>query len=453
MKTRSSVYLALSVILVTWGAVQTASAADLTSTTTETRRESGSKIPIGQSDAEVAGQEAIGAEVFGREGGYVHLFLLLEAQYTDNLYYTDSGEVSDYILSAAPGFWLAVPSNREQLVKLKTSPTSPGGLQMDRLKAESVRRVQSYLLFSPEFVNYTHEKDHNHVAYHADAWIQYNLDAGISLDLLDQFNNRHEINNNVGQRIDEYHDNLASFIVSYEPSEKLRLRMDYANYWLDFDDDANTFRDRTDNGVAAYLFYRFQPRTSVFAQYGFTDIRYGENSVFDSEVHSYYAGLDWDITGKSRGRVKAGYTKKDFDRKTFGSEEGFSVKLQTQHNFTPKQAATLGVYRNFTESTTEEAFAVLTTGVDFSFLHRINTKWSASLNALVYRDEYQGDFMVEGLRGEREDETFRIGPALSFEPRDWGKVRLDYYYSYRDSNFDVFDLENNTVSVSLEFAL
>jgi hypothetical protein len=414
------------------------------------RQPQASQFPTGQVEEESV---PIGAEVFGREGGYLHPFLFAEGKYTDNLYYTNTNEQEDFITSIAPGIWLAVPANREKLLQLHTSPTSPGGLQVSRMKPQSNRRMQTYFMYTPSFVFYSDNPDQNHVDHKAEGLFQYNFDMGLSLDVMDQFNRRYETNNNAEERFDKYYDNIASLLLSYKPSEKFRFRVDLTNYWLDYDDSRNDFRDRMDNSAAVYVFYQFRPKTSVFAQYEYADIEYDENDMFNSQEHRYYLGAEWDITADSRGRIKGGYIKKEFDDSALGEEDGFSAELQMLHSFNPKRHATLTAYRRYTESSIDTAFAVLTTGVDFALMQRFTPKWSATLNALYYKDDFQGEFSVGGVTREREDETFRIGPALIFEPKDWMKVNLAYYFSRRDSNFDVFDFENNTVSLSIELAL
>jgi len=422
------------------------------------------EVPGGQSgsgdvQAEIpSGQEApegreIGAEVFGREGGYIHPFLFLEGKYTDNLYYTHTDEEDDFITSVAPGFWIAVPGNREKLLEARTTPTSVSGLQVSRMKPQSNRRMQAYFLYSPEVVYYSDNSEHDHISHRAEAMFQYNFDMGLSVDVMDLFNDQYQINNNATRRLDEYYDNLANIMLTYDPSDKFRFRLDYSNYWLDYDENVNDFRDRTDNSVSLYAFYQLQPKTSVFAEYAFADIRYDTNDLFDSEEFRYYVGLDWDVTAKSRGRVKLGYMEKDFDSDRFSDESGFSAELQAQHTFTPKRSATLTAYHRYTESSVVESYAVLTTGVDFSLMQRFTDKWSATVNALWYRDEFEGDYTVGDEIGEREDDTFRIGPALIYEPRDWLQADLGYYYSNRDSDFERFDFENNTLYFSVEIAL
>ena len=145
--------------------------------------------------------------------------------------------------------------------------------------------------------------------------------------------------------------------------------------------------------------------------------------------------------------------KKKFDDSQLGDEDGFSAELQMQHSFNPKRSASLTAFRRYTEPSVETAYSVMTTGVNFSLMQRFTPKWSTTLNAMYYQDDYQGEETIGGRTAEREDDTYRVGPSLVFEPRDWMKVDLGYYFSKRDSNFDVYEFENNTVYLSLEFAL
>ena len=162
------------------------------------------------------------------------------------------------------------------------------------------------------------------------------------------------------------------------------------------------------------------------------------------------------VTAEGRFQFKAGYINKKFDNSEFGETDTFSVEAQIQHNFNPKRAISVNAYRSFRESSIDiedAAYTVLTTGIDLALLQRFNTLWSGKLNAFYYRDEFEGAYTVDGQTREREDDTFRIGPALIYAPREWANFELGYYYSQRDSNFDIYDFENNTVFFGAEFPL
>ncbi|MFH0726901.1 MAG: outer membrane beta-barrel protein [Pseudomonadota bacterium] len=414
------------------------------------------QLPVGQVKTEVlptGGQT--GAEVFGNKGGFFHPFLLVEEEYTDNLYNTESGREDDYITTFSPGIWLAFPSNREKLLEMGTSNTSPGGLKVSRVKPDAARRFQSYLLYAPEFVYYETHSDHDSVNHKAEGQLQYNFNMGLSLDAVDQFNSRSEVNDNgVSRRLDEYQDNLFNFLAEYDSSEKFRFRFDYSNYALDYKDEINDFRNRVDNSFAAYIFYKFKAKTSLFAEYEFADIKY--DTDFDSNSSTedrYYAGLDWEVTAKTKGRVKLGYIEKVFDAAGVDEQSAFSMEVQGQHNFTPKRALRVTGFRKFNESIMISSFASLSTGTALALLQRFTEKWSGTLNGSFTRDEYKGLFVIRGAVDERADDIFSVAPALRYKFRDWMFFDLAYVYSQRDSNFTLFDYESNTVFLRVNVSM
>ena len=416
---------------------------------------SDAQIPVGQTKKEVLPAEGrIGSEIFGKKGGFIHPFLLLEERYTDNLYLTESGKEEEFITTISPGIWLALPSNREKLLAMGTTSTSPGGLKVSRVKPEATRRYQSYLLYAPEFVYYANNSKHDSVNHKAEGLFQYNFNMGLSLDFMDQFNIRNEVNDNgITRRVDEYQDNLFNFLAVYDPSEKFRFRFDYSNYNLDYKDEINDYRNRTDDSFAAYVFYKFKPKTSVFVEYEFADIKYDTDLESDSTENRYYGGLEWDVTAKTNGRVKLGYIKKDFDAPRVEAQDAFSVEIQAQHNFTPKRAVKVIGFRKFNESSMIYSYDSLSTGISLAWLQRFTEKWSGTLNGTYTRDEYDGVFLFDGVSGERKDDIFSIAPALRYKFRDWLLFDIAYIYSQRDSNFGIFDYTANTIFLRMDVSL
>jgi hypothetical protein len=413
--------------------------------------------PLGQEERAFPGgqeEEGIGAEIFGEKGGNVHPFLLLEEIYTDNLFNTNTNEKEDFITTVSPGLWIALPANREKLLEIGTSNTSPGGLNLSRIKPDTTRRAQGYFLYAPEFVHYSDRSEHNTANHKAEGLFQYNFNMGLSIDVVNQFNSRSEVNDNgISERLDKYQDNLFNFIMVYDPSEKIRFRVDYSNYDLAYDDSINAYRDRNDNSFSAYVFYKIKPKTSVFVEYEFADISYDTNTDSDSVESRYYTGLEWDITAKTRGRIKLGYIDKNFDKSSMDDQDGFSYEIQTQHNFTPKRALQLIGFRRFNESTMVTSTTYLSTGLSAAWLQRFTEKWSGTLSASYSNEEYKGDFTFNGVTGERDDDLFSIAPALRYEFREWMLFDLGYVFTQRDSNFRPFDYNNNTVFFRINISL
>ncbi len=391
-------------------------------------------IPIGMSKNNVPEEGSIPAEeLFGSRGGRFHPFLLLEGIYTDNLFATDSDTKSDFITTAAPGIWLAFPANRAKLLTIDTTTTSPGGLKLSRIKPEATRRYQTYLLYSPEFVNYSGYSKHDHVDHKAEGLFQYNFDSGISFDFIDLFNYKEEIaGNGIIDTLYRHQDNLFDSIVTYEtPSGKLKLKFDYSNYDLNYREQIVSYRDRNDNSFSFSLFYKFWPKTSLFGEYDYSIINYDHGSQDDSVENRYYGGVNWDITAKTRGRLKLGYITKDFDSAGVDDQNGFSIELQAQHNLTAKVALQVNGYRKFNESDMSNASSYLSTGIDLALLQRFSAKWSGTLHASYERDEYNGI--------SRNDDLYSLGPAVRFKPKKYLLFDLGADFYDNNSNINLFD--------------
>jgi hypothetical protein len=404
-------------------------------------------VPVGQSQGEPVSEETgIGADIFGGKGGIFHPFLVVEERWTDNLFLTESNTKSDFVTTIAPGLWLAVPANKEKLLSLQTTTTSVGGLQLSRVKPPATRKYQAYALYSPEWVHYSDHSTHDHWNHNAEALFQYNLNMGLSFDLIDVFNDREDISGNgLTDTLYRYQDNLLDFITTYEPSEKLKLRFDYANYYLDYKEDINRYRDRMDNSVALYAFYQFWAKTALFVQYAYADIDYDERTITDSIENSFYAGVTWEITAKTRGSFKLGYMDKDFDSASVEDQDGFSFELQTQHNLTAKRSVQVNAFRKFNESDFFFASSYYATGINVGIRQKFREKWSATLVAAYERDDYNGV--------NRADDYFSIGPAVRYEPRKWLTFDLAYYWNMRDSNLTFYDYTSNEIFLRATFSM
>ncbi len=411
--------------------------------------------PMGQSEVDLPDEPAvIGADIFGKKGGTLHPFLLFEHQYTDNLYNTNTNEDEDFITTVSPGLWVALPGNREKLLEIGLSTSSPGGLNLSRIKPEGTRRAQGYLLYAPEFVVYSNNSEHNATNHRAEGMFQYNFNMGLSIDLIDQFNQRSEVNDNgIEKGINEYRDNLLDYIMIYDTSEKFRLRFDYSNYDLNYDDTINNYMDRNDNSISAYVFYRVKPKTSVFVEYEFSDISFDTNSDSDSVENRFYVGVEWDATAKTRGRVKVGYIDKDFDSSGVDDQDGFSFEIQSQHNFTPKRALRVTGFRRFNESSMINASTYLTTGISTAWLQRFTEKWSGTLALGFSNDQYREETTFNGITDERDDDLFTFSPAVRYDFRKWMSFDLGYVFARRNSNFSFFEYDNNTLFFRIDLSI
>ena len=82
------------------------------------------------------------------------------------------------------------------------------------------------------------------------------------------------------------------------------VRFDLSNFVVNFRHADMGYRDRTDLTWSGYGYWKFKPKTSAFVEYDFLNVRYDTSDMNDSREHNFYAGLKWDMTAKSKGRIK-----------------------------------------------------------------------------------------------------------------------------------------------------
>lgn len=397
--------------------------------------------------------ECIDGGVFER-CGRVHGFFSVTQMYKSNLYRTADDPEGVWATYLTPGIWAAVPGSCERIIEIVTSSAAPGGMAVNPFYPKTGRKYQSYLLYSPQYEIYYDHSDENMVTHRADAYFRYNTRNKLSIRAIDQFKRSHDSVSSRALTIDDrYKTNLFSTLGTFDLTEKLRLRLDYSNFYLDYDSDENSRADRMDNSWAAYGYFNFTPKTSIFANYEFADIDY-DNNELNSRERRLFAGLRWDVTKKTSGQVKAGFGEKDYDQSGLSDLDTWMAEIQVDHSLTARTDVVLNAYRRYDEAIGElvdkddlkEYFTkgILTHFIGLSLNYDFTTKLHLSLDSTLFYDEYK-DEERRGARKEREDTEFAISPAVKFDFMKWLTFDLAYTYTNRDSNYSQFDYEDHTV--------
>ena len=231
------------------------------------------------------------------------------------------------------------------------------------------------------------------------------------------------------------------------------LRLDYGNYYLDYDEDRNQYRNRTDNTVSAYLFYNLTPKTSVFFQTEYIDINYDEDINSDSEQVNYFIGAQMRASSKLRGRVKVGYGEKDYNDSNIDDRDEWLAEARLDYFFTPKTSMYLRGTRRVLESDAIGTNSVLSYRTQVGYRQRFTPKLRGEM-AFYYADNDYKDDIVAGLQAdEREDEEYGFIIAIGLSPLRWFNVSVGYEYEDRDSNLDDNDYQSNTVFLRMTAAL
>lgn len=403
-------------------------------------------------ESEEAG--AISSDIFGGKGGYIHPSLSITELYSDNVFNDSSNEIDDYATVLSPAIWLAIPGTRQQILEIDSSSVTPGGLDYDIDYSEYSRRFQSYILAAADFLRYSDHSRGDTEDYWVEGFFQYRLARHLTLELIDQFAASHdEWRSGTSTELDEYKNNLFTVRAIFDLSEKIRIRADYANFNVDYDDSRNNDRDRVDNSFSGYVFFKIRPRYSIFAEYEYIDVEYDVAAGRDNESHRFYGGLDWLISAKSNGRLQAGYTTKEFKDPSLEDNNGFVLRGRLNHRFTSKTSLQLAAYRQIRESYVGNLNDMTTDQISARYVQRITNKITANLELSYTKDDYDGLLTIGSETKEREDTFYNAAPSIEYLFRKWLSAEVAYEYTERDSNFTGFDYRTNTFLIRVKATL
>lgn len=357
----------------------------------------------------VSGKEVYALKVDSFE---IRPFISLIERYTDNVFNTRDDVQSDFSTVISPGIEIVFP----------------------RVK----RRYQLDVIYQADFERFNRFTSEDAVSHRVDGRFEIKFPVGLELRVSDRFRRSHDLRGeNISPELNFYNDNFFLASASFPLTDRLKVQLDYYNYFLDYDADRVAFRDRTDNSFAAYLYYQLTPKTWAFVEYEYVIIKFRESDAFDSREHHFFGGITWDVTGKTKGTIKGGYGTKDFDDSSLEGFSDYIMELIIDHNFTPRHSLKITASRATSETNFQGSNYFIKNAVNVEYFQRLTGKITAKGNIGYANDSYRGDI-------SRDDDIWSAGLGLLYQYKRWLLTEMGYSYTKRNSSIDVFDYRNNT---------
>ncbi len=414
----------------------------------------------------ISDSEADTTDILGLRGGYVHPYLSIRGEYTDNLYNVSVDEKDNFLTVISPGIWFASPAVNEVPITITPHNTASSGVRLGVQEKESFDRFQAYLLGGWDFELYSENTDLDATNYHFEGMLQFNLRSGLSLRVLDRLSqnqDRFDVNSFTRQDVDltpsgiklskpsnvrRYKNNFGNATLNWDMTEKFTARVDYINFYLDYDGSQNDWLNRTDNVGKAYLYYNYSPKTSFFTEYKFVDADYNDVDDRDNQQNFVYGGIDWKATVKTSLMAKAGYQNKSYDVDELGSKDSFVFELLGKYRFTEKTSLGLTLYKGLEESDSILADGKDTAMVKLRYEQKIYNRFFGVVDFAYTNDDYE-----QTIPSHREDDRYYVRPSLQYVFLDWLMAEVAYTYDKRDSSQELFDYDTNIFMFSLNSAL
>lgn len=431
-----------------------------------------SKPELFSNQPAITGNDATTERMFGQRGGFIHPYFKLQGEWTDNLYNLDVAQVDTFLATASAGVWYSLPRLDEVPVSFLTHNSAIGGARLLSTRDDSFERSIAYLSGNINYTTYTENSDLNYASGNIEGLYQQNLPVGITLGVLDRFTRGQdafdrgsflpEDFNEEGDSlvkttpsvIRQYYSNLANLSIYVDVSSKLTGELQYSNFFLNYDDDDNSWLNRTDNRYGASLKYKYSPKTSFVLEYDHVVIDYETEDIYNGDSSFYVFGMTWKGSEKTSLSAKGGYQTKQYSSGDASDLGTFTSQIVFNYAITDKTKIAFYLYKALEESNSQVNSGMDTIATNLHYEQRFNYRVLARVDFNYEKNEYEAftsDAINDSIE-QRSDTRFLVRPAIEYTLRDWLMFDLSYIFENRNSNLNNFDYTTQRVTFSVNMA-
>lgn len=358
-------------------------------------------------------------------------FLEADGLYNSNIYLTPTNKLGDFIFVLSPGLRVEVPiAGRHRF---------------------SVGYLGSGFIYTTYGAN-------SHYDQNVNVDMTFNLKGGLSLRFGNFVRLATEERNSEFSTMRRYVRETPYFVVAYAFADRWRLEGIYQFDLLHFTNNAYSVNNYNLQNMGVTLYYRFLPKTAALVQYIFTYKDYPSSSVDNVYSHTPLVGLTWDPTAKLSGTVKFGTTFQNYETHVAGrsnSPESFAMSLNLLYRFSKVTNFSVTAQRGFYQDVDFGNSDYRSTGVWLALNHEWSYFRVSSYASFFYikNDYVNATPDTTGQVERRHDDIVGVGVGLSRPITRWLRVRADYSYSNRSSDFAGYGYNNHKVLFGLQTSL
>jgi hypothetical protein len=317
-----------------------------------------------------------------------------------------------------------------------------------------------YLLGGIDYKMYSEDSDLNDYDARLEGLFQYNLRGGFSVEVIDRFTrsqDRFDVGSSTAKSVRRFISNIAIANADWDITEKVRAKVSYSNFYLDYNERDDQFLNRSDNTIALFGYYNYSVKTSLFLEYRYVDVAYDASETRDSGSQYIFGGFNWLTTDKTSLRFKLGYQYRSFKNDAINDaiedsrdadNDGLALEVALNYQFTQKSKFIFKLNHSIEETDSFNSLDKQVLAGDIRYEQEFSEKF---LGLCTLRYENSDYTVVVG--DKRKDDRYLIRPALQYLIQDWLMAELSYSYDTRSSSQEYYDYDSNTISLRINSAL
>jgi hypothetical protein len=251
------------------------------------------------------------------------------------------------------------------------------------------------------------------------------------------------------------------FQAAYKMADLWRLETNYQFDSFSYVKDIYRLNDYNAHTAGATIYYKFWPKTSLLFQYIANIYTHPYDSTTDYVTQTPMVGLSWVPTAKLSGTVKVGYSITNYYNSDVGTRgfnpDGVALSIQTLYKLSRYTQMSLIAQRSLQEDVNSITIFGNNSYFNSGLLFNLTHLWhyfnvTSYMSFSYYNNKYIYDNFDPGTDElkSRVDNIIYAGGGLSRPVTKWLRLRLDYLYYNRGSNFSFYSFNEHKVLLGVQ---
>lgn len=369
--------------------------------------------------------------------------ITVEEEYDDNIYLTNTNELSDWLTHLKPGlmFDYAFPGAR-------------GTLRFG---------------YQGDFVYYD-DYDNNDYKNHTGLFnLDYAAPGGLILGFSNTYVDAEDPYSNLNQYllgqpgVERWNDTLK-FKLGYDFGNRFKVMGYYNFYKQDYDRLQDYTQNYDENEFGMGVEARLAPKTWGFIRYYFGERDFyshplavnnvatnsTETNDADLDWHRVNIGLSWDPGGKLSGELNLGYSWSDYENRAdpngnlYDDKDSWIASTYVRYTATATTTLAFSLSRSLRPAGSSSNDYYLDTTFGLSLEQKLMPKLALSAGASYIINDY-----YLPLNNPRDDDNYNGNIDLRYIIQDWLTAGVGYAYRKKDSNYGTNDFTDNRFMFSI----